>query len=142
MGLTKDATDKQIKKAFRKLSLQYHPDKNKGNPEAEAKFKEISDAYDVLSDPEKRQVYDIDGEEGLKNAEARKNRPSSPFDVFFGGGQNQRKGPDMNIDMDVTLEELYNGAEKKAKINRHVVCPKCRGTGAKGGETKDRKSVV
>jgi DnaJ-class molecular chaperone len=133
LGVERDASAGEIKKAFRKLSLQYHPDKNPGDEEARMKFVEISEAYDVLSDPEKRQLYDLGGEESLKKG----NQPSSPFDMFFGGGQQggRRKGQNFKMEFAVTLEELYNGAEKEFKINRKVLCNKCRGTGAKGGET-------
>jgi len=114
LGVERDASAAEIKKAFRKLSLQYHP------------------AYDVLSDPEKRQLYDLGGEENLKKG----NQPASPFDMFFGGGQGgRRKGQNFKMEFSVTLEDLYNGAQKEFRVNRKVLCNKCRGTGAKGGET-------
>lgn len=133
LGIQRDASAGEIKKAFRKLSLEYHPDKNPGDEAARVKFVEISEAYDVLSDPEKRQLYDLGGEDGLK----KQNQPASPFDMFFGGGGGggSRKGPNFKMEFQVTLEELYNGAEKEFKVNRKVLCSKCRGTGAKGGET-------
>lgn len=137
LGIERDATAQQIKKAFRKLSLQYHPDKNQGNEEARKKFVEITEAYEVLSDEEKRQIYDLGGEEGLK----KQNEPSSPFDMFFGGGGGRggrggrQKGPDFRMEFEVTLNDIYNGAEKEFNVNRKVLCMKCRGTGAKGGET-------
>ncbi|CAH0494128.1 unnamed protein product [Peronospora farinosa] len=134
LGLSMEATDTEIKKAYRKLSLKYHPDKNKGDENAESRFHEISRAYEVLSDPQKRQVFDLEGFEGLEREEQSSGRPSSPFDAFFGGGGKQR-GPDAGVDVSVTLEELYNGAEKKAQFARNVICRKCRGTGAKGGKT-------
>jgi DnaJ-related protein SCJ1 len=134
-----EATESQIKKAYRKLSLKYHPDKSKGDEEAESRFHEISRAYEVLSDPQKRQVYDLEGFEGLERDEQSAGRPSSPFDAFFGGGGKQR-GPDAAVDMPVTLEELYNGAQKQAQFARNVICRKCRGTGAKGGKTTTRKT--
>ncbi|KAI9911964.1 hypothetical protein PsorP6_009494 [Peronosclerospora sorghi] len=134
LGLTMEASDAEIKKAYRKLSLKYHPDKNQGDEEAETRFREISRAYEILSDPQKRQVYDLEGFEGLERDEKSGGRPSSPFDAFFGGGGKQR-GPDAAVDVAVTLEELYNGATKHAHFSRQVVCRKCRGTGAKGGKT-------
>ncbi|KAG6591162.1 chaperone DnaJ [Phytophthora cinnamomi] len=139
LGLTMEASEAQIKKAYRKLSLKFHPDKNKGDEEAESRFHEISRAYEVLSDPQKRQVYDLEGFEGLEREEQSAGRPSSPFDAFFGGGGKQR-GPDAAVDMAVTLEELYNGAQKQAQFSRNVICRKCRGTGAKGGKTTTCKT--
>lgn len=155
LGLTMDATEAQIKKAYRKLSLKYHPgtlmcclpfrvvcrlthhgghlDKNAGDAEAEQKFHEIARAYEILSDADKRQVYDLEGFEGLERDEQNNGRQASPFDAFFGGGGKPR-GPDAAVDMPVTLEELYNGAEKQAQFTRNVICRKCRGTGAKDGK--------
>lgn len=106
---------------------------------AAEKFSKVAAAYEVLSDPEKRQVYDIDGEEGLEEMRAQKNRPASPFDHFFGGGQGKPKGPDAGVEIQVSLEELYNGAVKEASFHRNVICHKCRGTGAKGGKMKKCK---
>ncbi|RLN73489.1 hypothetical protein BBJ28_00010379 [Nothophytophthora sp. Chile5] len=140
LGLTMEASGSQIKKAYRKLSLKYHPDKNAGDEEAEAKFHEISRAYEVLSDPQKRQVYDLEGFEGLERDEQSSGRPASPFDAFFGGGGGKQRGPDAAVDMPVTLEELYNGAQKQAQFTRNVICRKCRGTGAKGGKTTTCKT--
>jgi DnaJ-related protein SCJ1 len=134
LGISNDASAKTIKRAFRKLSLKYHPDKNKNDETAAAKFLSINKAYEVLSDEEKRQVYDLHGEEGLN----KQKQPASPFDAFFGGGGGggRRKGPDFTMELPVTLEELYNGGEKSFNIKRNVLCKKCRGTGAKGGEVK------
>lgn len=114
---------------------------NPGDEEAGKKFAEVARAYEVLSDKEKRQVYDLEGLEGLERLEkhgAGGGGPMSPFDMFFGGGQQggRRKGPDAAVEMEVTLEELYNGGSRAARINRNVICPKCRGTGAKDGETQ------
>jgi len=123
--------------------LKYHPDKNPGDQEAAKKFLAVSTAYDVLSDPDKRQIYDIHGEEGLTRAAAPQRH--NPFMDLFGGGQQQqrggmRKGPDFRMDFPVSLEELYLGATKKISIQRKVLCTKCRGTGAKDGETKKCKA--
>jgi DnaJ-class molecular chaperone len=91
----------------------------------------------VLSDPEKRQVYDLEGVEGLERHEKGGGQAMNPFDMFFGGGQGggRRKGPDAQVEIDVTLEELYNGGQRQARISRNIICPKCRGTGAKDGAT-------
>ncbi|GLD98521.1 hypothetical protein PINS_up007218 [Pythium insidiosum] len=140
LGLSMDATDAEIKRAYRKLSLKYHPDKNAGNAEAEQMFHKIARAYEVLSDPQKRQVYDLEGVEGLEQEEKGGGRHSnSPFDSFFGGGGKPR-GPDAAVEMPVTLEELYNGAQKEARFMKNVICRKCRGTGAKGGKTTPCKT--
>lgn len=141
LGLNTDATDAQIKKAFRKLSLKYHPDKNKGDEAAQKKFMDVSYAHEVLSDPDKRSTYDLHGEEGLKRekeAAARGGGGGGIFDLFGMGGMNQggkRKGPDYRMEMAVGLEDLYNGGNHKFKISRKVICKKCKGSGAKGGET-------
>jgi len=142
LELTRDATEDQIKKANRKLSLKYHPDKNPGDSAAAQRFLEVNEAFKVLSDPDKRQIYDIHGEEGLKRAE--QPQQMNPFEAIFGGGGQQtrggmRKGPDFRMDFPVTLEELYLGVTKKISVTRKVLCTKCRGTGAKDGETKKCK---
>ncbi|KAJ0412694.1 hypothetical protein ATCC90586_002324 [Pythium insidiosum] len=143
LGLTMDASDAEIKRAYRKLSLKYHPDKNAGNAEAEQMFHKIARAYEVLSDPQKRQVYDLEGIEGLEQEEQGGGRANSPFDSFFGGGGKPR-GPDAAVEMPVTLEELYNGAQKEARFMKNVICRKCRGTGAKGGkrESEQRPGMI
>ena len=90
----------------------------------------------MLSDDEKRAVYDLDGEEGLERHEKGENAPMDPFaQMFGGGGRGRQRGPDAQVDMEVTLEDLFNGAQRQARISRNVICPKCRGTGAKDGET-------
>ncbi|CAI5746894.1 unnamed protein product [Peronospora destructor] len=131
LGLELEATDTEIKKAYRKLSLKYHPDKNKGDENAESRFHEISRAYEVLSDPQKRQVFDLKALKVLSMRNQSLGRPSSPFDALFLGGSGKQRGPDAGVDVSVTLEELYNGAEKQAQFARNVICRKCRGTGAK-----------
>lgn len=93
----------------------------------------------VLSDQEKRPIYDLDGVEGLERHEKGGNQAASPFDMFFGGGGGggRRKGPDAQVEMEVTLEDLYNGGQRAARINRNIICPKCRGTGAKDGDVRN-----
>jgi DnaJ-related protein SCJ1 len=141
LGVPRDASIKQIKKAYRELSLKYHPDKNPGDIQAEEKFVEIGNAYEILSDEEKRRIYDQFGEEGLKGNSGGGGFPfKNPFDIFssFGfGGHHQhqqpekRKGPDIEIPLDVTLQDLYLGKTITVAHKKQVLCPKCRGTGAK-----------
>jgi len=136
LGLSRDADIRQIKKAYRELSLKYHPDKN---PDAKDKFVDISDAYDVLADEDKRRIYDQFGEEGLKQGGGHQAR--NPFDIFssfgFGGGgfqqqaPQERKGPSVEIPLEVTLKDIYLGKEYRVAHKKQVLCPKCRGTGAK-----------
>lgn len=137
LGVARDADDGAIKRAYRKLSLKLHPDKNPGDEEAARRFTEVNRAYEVLSDAEKRPIYDLDGVEGLERHEKGVNAPANPFEMLFGGGQGgRRKGQDAGVEMEVTLEELYNGGSRSARINRNIICPKCRGTGAKDGDVK------
>ncbi|ETW03350.1 chaperone DnaJ [Aphanomyces invadans] len=140
LGVGMDASESDIKKAYRKLSLQYHPDKNKGNSDTETKFQRISRAYEILSNPELKDVYDFEGEEGLQRHQHQGNRPSNPFDQFFGGGSGRQRGADAAVEVQVTLEELYNGGEKSVTFRRNVICRKCKGTGAKDGVTKPCKT--
>lgn len=124
LGVSKSATTKQIKSAYRKLAKELHPDKNKNDPTAESKFQDLGAAYEVLSDKEKRSIYDKHGEEGLKDGGAGGGDPFADFfgggfgggfgDFFgFGGGRQQQrgkpKGESINMPIDITLEEVYNG---------------------------------
>eukprot|EP00030_Apusomonadida_sp_AF-17_P007471 a841449_44.p1 GENE.a841449_44~~a841449_44.p1 ORF type:complete len:398 (-),score=172.57 a841449_44:19-1140(-) len=138
LGVSRSATTRDIKKAYRKLSLETHPDKNPGNAAAQERFLEITTAYEVLSDDNKRRVYDQHGEEGLKNMNNQQGGGGGMFnfaDLFgFGGGgqqqQRERKGPNIVVDFEVSLEDLYNGRELEAQINKQVICPSCSGSGA------------
>lgn len=123
LGVSRDATQKEIKKAFRTLSLKYHPDRNPGDQNAHDMFLKINRAHETLTDPDKKQIYDIYGEEGLENENNLMN-------------QNKERGPDARIDIPVTLEDLYNGASRNIEMEKNVVCPKCHGTGGKLGKTK------
>ena len=130
LGVDEDATDRQIKKAFRKLSVKYHPDKNKGNKEAGEKFQLINNAYEVLGNPDKRVLYDAGGQKMVVQNERGANQ-MDPFAAFFGGGgggqrRNAQKGRDVSVRVDVTLEDLYNGAERTAEIERRVICRGCK----------------
>lgn len=157
LGVSKTATPEEIKKAYRKVAIQFHPDKNPGNKEAEEKFKEAAEAYEVLSNAEKRAQYDRFGHSRPGNGGFQGHDMNmedifsqfgdifggggSPFDSFFGGGgggrTRQRKGSNLRIKLKLTLEEIANGAEKKIKVNRLVRaegvtfknCTTCGGTG-------------
>lgn len=153
LGLQKGASDDEIKRAFRKLAIKYHPDKNQGNKEAEEKFKEINEAYQVLSDPEKKANYDRFGTAepgGFGGGTGGFSGGFSDFgdfgDIFsdiFGGGRTSTrrngpvKGEDIEYTLNLTFEEAVFGAEKQFSISRVENCEDCNGTGAeKGTELK------
>eukprot|EP00922_Rhytidocystis_sp_ex-Travisia-forbesii_P060205 GHVS01089218.1.p1 GENE.GHVS01089218.1~~GHVS01089218.1.p1 ORF type:complete len:436 (+),score=68.06 GHVS01089218.1:175-1482(+) len=130
LEVSKDSSSADIKKAYRKLAIKHHPDKG-GDPEV---FKEISRAYEVLSDAEKREMYDKYGEDGLEGSQA--SDPTDIFDLFFGGGggarrsrSGKKKGEDVVSHLKVQLDQVYNGAVRKLAINKDVLCPECRGHG-------------
>lgn len=111
-------------------------DKNSGNPSAEENFHKVARAYEVLSDPQKRQVYDLEGVDGLEREEKGGNQQASPFDAFFGGHGGKPRGQDALLQIAVTLEELYNGGKRDVTFTKDVICRKCRGTGAKDGKVR------
>jgi len=140
-GVAPDATDQVLKKAYRKLALKYHPDKNKGCEEAALKFKEISYQFSVLSDAKKRQIYDRHGEQGIKDGGGGRGGFSANdiFSQFFGGGDmfggGGRRGPQRGADtvheLEFTLEQLYNGCTKKLAMRKNIICNTCAGVGGK-----------
>jgi molecular chaperone DnaJ len=153
LGVGKNASEDELKKAYRKLAIQYHPDKNPGDKAAEEKFKEVAEAYGVLSDAQKRQRYDQFGHQGVNGAGGGGQSVNmedifsqfgdvfgndSPFGSFFGGGrrgQQMRKGSDLRIKLKLDLEEIANGVEKKIKVKRYVSCNSCTGNGSKHGSS-------
>ncbi|KAJ6531761.1 hypothetical protein B0H19DRAFT_1214115 [Mycena capillaripes] len=133
LDIHKSASEKDIRHAYKKLSRKFHPDKNK-DPGAEAKFVEIAHAYEVLSDPTKRDIYDRHGEEGLKAHEGGQHQ-ANPFDMFsqfFGGDHQQqtRRGPSSLTEFEVELSDMYKGASIDFMIKKHILCDHCRGSGA------------
>jgi len=134
LDIHKSASEKDIRAAYKRLSKKFHPDKNK-EPNAEEKFVDIARAYEVLSDPTKRSVYDRHGEEGLKAHEGGHNT-GNPFDLFqsfFGGhsqGQQVRRGPSSLTDIEVSLADMYKGSSIDFIINKRILCDHCRGSGA------------
>lgn len=148
LGVEKTATDDELKKAYRKLARQYHPDVNPGDKEAEEKFKEINEAYDTLSDPQKRAQYDQFGHAGPGGFGGAGGAGGfngfgdmgDIFDMFFGGaGGAAQKGPkrgaDMRYDLTIDFEEAVFGCEKTISVSRWETCSTCHGTGAKEGSS-------
>ncbi|WP_421764184.1 molecular chaperone DnaJ [Ekhidna sp.] len=159
LGVDRSASKEELKKAYRKIAIKYHPDKNPDDKEAEEKFKEAAEAYEILSNDEKRQRYDQFGHQGVGGAGGGFSGGGmnmedifsqfgdifggggSPFDSFFGGGgrggRRTRKGTNLRIKLKLTLEEVAHGVEKKIKVNRLIVdpdtkfqtCSSCSGSG-------------
>lgn len=161
LEISKNATPEELKKAYRKQALRFHPDKNPGDKESEEKFKEAAEAYEVLNDPNKRSRYDQYGHAGLGNngfggfgggGMSMEDIFShfgdifgggfgnDPFSSFFGGGGGRRgrtvnRGSNLRVKVKLTLEEVAHGVEKKIKVNKYISCNTCSGTGAKGGSS-------
>ena len=144
LGVARDADEDALKKAYRKLAMQYHPDRNVGDAEAEAKFKEASEAYDVLRDPQKRQLFDRYGHAGLEGAGLPNfGNSDAVMDMFgdilgdlFGGGRRRRgpqSGRDLQMAIEIDLLEAARGVQKEIKIPRAESCSDCGGNGAKPG---------
>jgi DnaJ family protein A protein 1 len=141
LGCKPDATAEELKKSYRKMALKHHPDKNPGDTASAEKFKSISQAYEVLSDSKKRDIYDKGGEQSLKEG-GMSDHMSSPFDIFdmfFGGGggrgrgKKENKGKDVIHQLSVSLEDMYNGSTRKLALQKNVICDKCEGKGGKTG---------
>jgi molecular chaperone DnaJ len=148
LSVTRQSTEVEITKAYRKLAMQHHPDRNVGDPEAEVRFKEVTEAYEVLRDSSKRQIYDRHGHEGLSGAGAASQNMGGFQEFFddilgnfFGGGgggrRRQRSGPrpgrDIQVVIDIDLVEAAVGAKKQIQIPRAEACGTCNGSGSKPG---------
>jgi molecular chaperone DnaJ len=155
LGVTKDASAEEIKKAYRKKAIQYHPDKNPGDKQSEENFKEAAEAYEVLSSPEKKQRYDQFGHAGVNGNQGFSGQNMNMDDIFsmfgdifgghfgggfggFGGGsrgrsQHVNRGQNLRVKVKLNLLEIAKGAEKKIKVKKYVSCDTCHGTGAKDG---------
>jgi molecular chaperone DnaJ len=152
LGLQRNATADEIKKAYRKLALQYHPDRNHGDKAAEEKFKEASEAYQVLSDPEKRQLYDRYGIEGLKGVGYQGFGGAADIFSAFGdlfedllgfgprrrGSTRGQQGPDLRYDLSLTFLEACLGTELDIEYDRPEICQSCSGSGGKDGARPSR----
>ncbi|MBP8273640.1 MAG: molecular chaperone DnaJ [Acidobacteria bacterium] len=153
LGVAKNASDSEIKSAYRKLALQHHPDRNQGNPAAEEKFKEAAEAYSVLADADKRARYDRFGHAGVSGAASQPGGQGFNPDVFadfsdifgdffgFGGGRRQAGGPergaDLRFDLAIPFDDSFTGTETTIQIPREEGCETCKGTGAAPGSSRE-----
>ncbi|MFW6149962.1 MAG: molecular chaperone DnaJ [Chloroflexota bacterium] len=155
LGVDRTADESAIKKAYRRLAMQYHPDRNPGDQQAASKMAEINEAYAVLSDREKKRLYDTYGHAGLESYSTSDIFGSVDFDSLFrefgfggglfdslfggrrGGGRRRRRAADLKYQVDVDLEELAFGAEKTIQLPRRRLCSECNGTGARSGGLVD-----
>ncbi|MBQ3619543.1 MAG: molecular chaperone DnaJ [Bacteroidales bacterium] len=157
LGVSKNASKDELKKAYRQLALKYHPDRNPGDKEAEEKFKEAAEAYEVLSDDQKRARYDQYGHAGVGGAGGAGGFSMDMEDIFshfgdifsgfgfgggfssggFGGGRGQRvnKGSSLRVKVKLSLKDIANGCEKKIKVKKYCACKSCNGTGAEAGSS-------
>ncbi len=157
LGVSKNATEAELKKAYRQKAIQFHPDKNPGDKQAEENFKEAAEAYEVLSNGDKRARYDQYGHAGMSGASGFGGGGMNMDDIFshfgdifegafgggfggfsgFGGGRSRgrrvNRGTNLRVKVKLNLEEIANGVEKKIKVNKYIACKPCKGTGAKDG---------
>jgi molecular chaperone DnaJ len=148
LGITRDAAGEEVRRAYRRLAIKWHPDQNPDNPDAEGKFKQCAEAYEVLSDPERRAVYDRHGHAGLRGRAGHDFNSMHVEDIFSmfndifggqsggGGGRRQRgpaRGYDLETEVEITLEEVLEGCEREIPFKRLEVCTLCKGSGAKPG---------
>jgi molecular chaperone DnaJ len=155
LGVERSVSEEEIKRAYRKLAVKFHPDKNPDDPQAEEKFKELGEAYDVLMDADKRAAYDRFGHAAFAQGGGFRGGFHDPFDIFrevFGGGgvgggifetffggmgggqtEDRQRGADLRYDMQITLEEAAFGVEKEIEVRKLDACEKCKGSGAEAG---------
>ena len=150
LGVRREAGDDEIKKAFRRLARELHPDVNRHDPAAEERFKEVAEAYEVLSDRERRSIYDRYGHEGLRSGGFEPNfanfgSVADIFEMFFGGGDfgsifggrgaqgGPARGPDAAVELSLTLAEVATGVSKAVEVELSTICSKCHGNGAEPG---------
>ena len=155
LGVSKDSSEREVSKAYRKLAVKFHPDSNQGDEEANAKFKEAAEAYEVLSDSDKRARYDRFGHAGVEGAGNQFGSAEDIFsafsdifgggggggifgDLFGRGGGRQRRGSDIRVDVDLTLEEAASGVKRTLDIHRNVDCGTCEGSGSEQGSRPER----
>ncbi len=145
LGVSRTATESELKKAYRKMAMKYHPDRNPDNADAEAHFKEAKEAYEVLSDAQKRAAYDQFGHEGVNQSAGGPRGGAGGFSDIFGdvfndifgasgrGGRQSYRGADLRYHLDLSLEDAVAGTTEKIRIPVHVECKACDGSGAKKG---------